>query len=169
MTDGQFTVCGVGPSASTAVTQYRPPVDSLAGSWNTDENVREVRGPLTPVTLTALYVVLSAAPGAGNDRTVTVRKNTGNTNLTLPLSGAAATTGNDSGNPRFTITDEWAIEHIPVSSPAASTIAWGLAATLVGGKGAGGGKKGGGGGVAVLRPGGALCYNVGNPGVDVVN
>ena len=168
-TDGQFTVCGVGPSASTAVTQYRPPVDSLAGSWNTDENVREVRGPLTPVTLTALYVVLSAAPGAGNDRTVTVRKNTGNTNLTLTLSGAAATTGNDSGNPRFTITDEWAIEHIPVSVPAASTIAWGLAATLVGGKGAGGGKKGGGGGVAVLRPGGALCYNVGNPGVDVVN
>jgi hypothetical protein len=124
--------------------------------------------------VSALYVNLDTAAGASKSRTFTVRKNGSDTSLAVAISGAVATSGNDTASGHkfnITNTDTLSLRDTIVGSGVGGTkIAFALALGIPGGgKGAGGGsgnKKAGGGAISLQTAGGAGIINF-NPGVDI--
>jgi hypothetical protein len=75
------------------------------------------------MVLKNLTVVLSTAPGAGNTRTFTLYKNAVATAMVVTLTGAAATTGQDTTNTvSVTTYDTVSVYSDVASGPAASYI-----------------------------------------------
>lgn len=75
-----------GHTASTATTKYFPP-SGLSATSAPDESVRIGNMP-TDGEIDTLYVNLNVAPGVGNSRTYTVRKNGADTGLTVTFGAA---------------------------------------------------------------------------------
>jgi hypothetical protein len=78
-------------------------------------------------TIDNLYVELGGASGSGESHAFTVRKNGADTALTVTISGATDTTGNDTGN-SFTVAAGDKLSLKVVSSTAANTVRayWGV-------------------------------------------
>ena len=96
--------CGTGSGGGGIVTYSGPALTFITGtqffpiggggvSSTTETNV-DVESPAA-VTVTNFYVQLSAAVGAGNSVAFTWRKNAADTAITCTISGASATTCND--------------------------------------------------------------------------
>lgn len=85
---GQSVIFAAG--ANSASTRYMSP-----GAFNSASRTdNETRVPMpTAGVINSLYVSLSAAPGVGNSKVLTVHKNGSATGITVTISGAA-TTGN---------------------------------------------------------------------------
>src|SRR5688572_26414776 len=119
---GQWNMGGTtDDTPSTTVTEYLQAFGgfSIGGTaWNATEANRENLGPETSLTVSGLYVSLTAAPGAGNTYAFTLRKNAGATAQTVTIADAA-TAGGPSGGAVVTITnaDRVSLEQVPTSSP----------------------------------------------------
>ncbi|GAJ11751.1 unnamed protein product, partial [marine sediment metagenome] len=125
-TDGEsIVIAGTDNSLNTGVTEYI----YLAGnwsSWSADE-LKHTLGQ--SCTLKKLYVLLSAAPGDGKSYTFTLRK-PGNGqidgNLTVTITGAAATTGNDVAHTDAISNDDYLdLECTPANTPTEADAYWG--------------------------------------------
>lgn len=81
-------------------------------------------------TLKKLYLLLSAAPGDGKSYTFTLRKpgnGQADGNLTVTITGAATTTGNDTVNTDAIADDDYVdLESTPAGTPDATDAYWGL-------------------------------------------
>ncbi len=107
-----------------AATEYAALLLSGAGSgWWPEANARELG---QACHIRKLYVLLSAAPGAGNSYDFTIRAGGGDTNITVHIHDAD--TIGDSGDLLDTITnDEYvSIKSVPISSPIVVDAYWGF-------------------------------------------
>lgn len=104
---------GNGVSGGATTAYYGP-----AGNSTTDDN-----GFLMTRSgvLTKLYCRLSAAPGASQTHTITVYKNGSSTGLAVTISGASATTGNDTDSVSFAAGDRISFQ-VAVSAGAAANV-----------------------------------------------
>lgn len=101
------------------------------GVSNTESAAVQSVGPA--MTLSDLFVVLSAAPGAGKTLTFDVRVNSASpaNDLSVAITGAATTTGNDTTH---TVTvaaaDLLGLRVVPASTPTTGTSRWGMVTTF---------------------------------------
>lgn len=125
--DGESVILyGDQSNPSTTLTQYEQPQGKASGVWSATETDRQMI--VGSSTLTAFYVKLSAAPSGTASRTLTVRKNSSATALSITISGAN-TTGNISGQGISTADfDSLSVEDVPSGTPAPATVAWGILA-----------------------------------------
>lgn len=124
-TDGESLIlAGSSDDLHATTTEYNHVQNSIrTRTWTATEADRYQLGQ--ECTLRDLYILLSAAPGAGNSRTFTLR-NGGATLLTVTIA-EAATTGNDTVNSEAVADgDEVTLEHVPVSSPVGADAYWGM-------------------------------------------
>lgn len=80
----------------------------------------------TPGTLKKFYVEISVAPGDGNSRTFTIRKNGVNTDLAVTISGGATTGNNTADTVDIVAGDKVNIVSTVSGSPVESTVAFGV-------------------------------------------
>ena len=73
-------------------------------------------------TLRNLYVEVSTAPGGGNSRTFTVRKNSTSTALTCTIAGAATSCSDLVNTVTIAAGDTAVLQHTPSGSPAAGRV-----------------------------------------------
>lgn len=101
------------------------------------------------VRMLEMRVLLSAAPSAGDSRTVTLRKNGAGTALATTVANAA-TTGSSTGNIQIDNGDDFVYQFTEGGTPDASSVKMALRigppGGAPGGGGSGGGRGGGGGG-----------------------
>lgn len=131
-TDGESIIlAGTNDDPSGSTTEF----SRLTGGygsfyWTTTESSRLQLGQAC--ILKNLYVQLENAPGDGNSFTFTVRiPDPGDTrkdgNLTVTITGAATTTGNDTAHTDIiSDDDELSFESDPTSSPSSGDVYWGL-------------------------------------------
>ena len=127
-TDGESIILGGDEDdLNTGATEYNH-LCGFASNWTADEAFRYQLGQLC--TLKKLYVLLSAAPGDGKSYTFNLRK-PGNGqaagNLTVTITGAAVTTGNDVAHEDAIADDDYVdLECTPAGTPAGADAYWGL-------------------------------------------
>jgi hypothetical protein len=81
----------------------------------------------TAGTISDMYLLLSAAPGAGKTRVFTLYKNGAPTTITATISGAAATTGNDITHSVAVVAgDTVSLESDPNGTPSSSQLRFGF-------------------------------------------
>lgn len=123
-------------SPNTAATRYAPFGASTAGtgagsgiSWFGTESAQRLDWNID-ATITALYIQLSAAPGAGNSWAFTIMKNGSAVAASTVTIADAATSGNVTG---LTIDvapgDLFSLRAVPTSGPASATLTYGVAYT----------------------------------------
>ncbi len=168
---------GGGTMGTAAATEYMDCISPLPNAGVSETT--PIDTPLLcslPMNIGSFYVRLSGAPGATKTRTFSLRKNAVAQTLSIVVTGAAQTTGNDTAaghKVRVNSGDTIGIQDvIAASSTGVSRITYGFGMSLVGGgKGAGGGSSGGkggkGGGLNVQTAGGASFLQIGNPGLDI--
>lgn len=122
-TDGEsIVIAGADNALDTGVTEY----NYLAGSWTSWSATEDQHSLGQLCTLKKLYVLLSAAPGAGKSYAFTVRINGAGGNLTVTISDAA-TTGNDVAHTDAISNDDYlGLECAPASTPALADAYWGV-------------------------------------------
>lgn len=107
---------GASGFGGTGATQYIGPGDFN----NTEANVNGVMA--VACTVSAMYVVLSAAPGSTKSWTFTLRKNGSDTAITCTISDPA-TTGNDTAHTvTFAAGDTWSIKGAPSTTVTSAAI-----------------------------------------------
>jgi hypothetical protein len=94
-TGENFMGFGSANAPSATVANYEQMLGIGNQAWAASESGRYMMPG--PCTLRGLSVKLITAPGVGNSRTFTIRKSTGDTALSVTISGAS-TTGSISGN-----------------------------------------------------------------------
>jgi hypothetical protein len=107
------------PSGST---QGFLPVQINQGAWLSAET-NEAQIVAAPGTLSGLRVNLTAAPGVGRSRTVTIRKNGSDTALTVTVSDSD-TTAYVAAPIAVTTGDLLTITTTPFNNPATATLTW---------------------------------------------
>lgn len=125
-TNGQSWI-GFGNSnvPSASANNFEFPMGVGNNSWTSTESQRQQGLP--QLGLIGLFAQLGTAPGTGNSRTVTVRKNGASTALAVTISGSN-TTGNTTGNVVFSSGDLISMMASISGTPAADTggVAWGI-------------------------------------------
>ena len=114
---------GSNTNASNSAAAY-----SWAGegaAWDATET--DVQALAQAITVTDLYVRLSAATGAGKTRTTLLRDDAAGTAVSVAISDASAVTGSWNGSVSVAVDSLICIETTPDGTPAASTVKWGLA------------------------------------------
>ncbi len=121
--------------SSTAVANYVQLCNGYS-PWNTTE--ADVYQLLQATTLQKLHVKLNVAPGAGNSYRFDVRTNGTDSGLTVTITGAVATTGNDTVNTATpTEGQTCGMEVTPDSTPdTAGSMSWGLVGFIAVGRAA---------------------------------
>ena len=82
------------PTASS--TTYGFPIGGDY-TWSATESARELMGPVTTMTVSGLYVSLTAAMGAGASHVYTLRKNAGDTAQTVTINATQSSAGPSGG------------------------------------------------------------------------
>ncbi|GAI01017.1 unnamed protein product, partial [marine sediment metagenome] len=125
--DGESLILGgsFNPYDNTA-TEYNHLTGTVESPWTVTEAERYQLAQ--KCTLKKLYVLLDAAPGAGNKFTFTVRKNAASPSGGLVVEIAdAATTGNDTTNTITVVNDdELDLMCVPTNTPTGGRAYWGL-------------------------------------------
>lgn len=120
-----------GQNPSTLVTNYEQPLGAGANAWNTTTNPRRLNIPAQNII--GMYVKISVAPGVGSSRTIALGYDSTTTHSVL-ISGATATTGNDSAVatiPSDAGTSGLILSSaVPAVAPAACTVAIGYALSM---------------------------------------
>ena len=113
---------GANANASNAATVFNNWYG--CGVWNaTETNVQALAGA---ITVTKLYVALSAAAGASKSRTVALRNATVSTAASVAISGATDTTGTWTGSVAVTQDDLINVAQTPAGTPTASNVKYGI-------------------------------------------
>lgn len=131
-TDGEsIVISGEGANPLNAgATEYNRLLSWGMGwsAWDATESQRYQLGQLC--TLKKLYVLLSAAPGDGKSYTFTLRKpgnGQADGNLTVTITGAATTTGNDTVNEDAIADDDYVdLKCVPAGTPDVVFAYWGV-------------------------------------------
>lgn len=120
-TNGESNAVAVFTIPSTSATRFgRPNCSSSTGASSAD-TTQQGLAPCA-FTLQKLYTSMSTAAGASKSRTSRSYKNAGYGNLSAAMSGAVATTANDTGNSdSFAQGDKLFFATDPASTPAAVT------------------------------------------------
>lgn len=125
-TSGQSFLLQSDPLApSTTVTNYQTPQGQGGSSWNSNEGNRYYN--IGSITLKGMYVALTTAPGTGNSWVILVRQkpvggSSGDTSVTVTISGTN-TTGNITGQTvSFGDGDETALKSTPSGTPASTVV-----------------------------------------------
>jgi hypothetical protein len=118
-TDGEsFHSMNTLVSPSSSATNYQSPTGTGATSWNTTEANRN--HPFGPVTIKAMFVGCSTAPGAAKSFTYTLRKASADTStpVAVAISGASQTTNSLTGiTETFTQGQKIALKSVPSGTP----------------------------------------------------
>lgn len=127
-TDGESVIlAGTDDSLPTTVTEYIGLQASDYDAWGGTESSEYQLGQ--SCTLKKLYLLLSAAPGAGKSYTFTLRKpgnGQADGNLTVTIADAA-TTGNDTVNTDAIADDDYVdLECTPAGTPDLAQVFWGV-------------------------------------------
>lgn len=130
--DGETLLCGSSSALSTTTTQYMAMTNSSNMTPDTTEADRTAEaGVAERYILKALYVLLKSAPGAGDTRTFTIRKNSGAGNLTVTISDTA-TSGSDTGHTdEISDGDELSLQSTLTGTPASNSPTWGIAVQML--------------------------------------
>lgn len=113
-----------GNDNATSTFYYALSGANAAGTATESNNQNIARA----MTVTAIYVKLSAAPGSGKSKTFTLRKNGADTALTCTVSDAA-TTCNGTGSVAIADDDLISTSDAPSGTPAVSAVTIGYLAT----------------------------------------
>ena len=124
-TDGESIILGGSvQSLSASATWYNYFTGHEGNLWIATEAEHYQLGQLC--TLKKLYVLLSAAPGAGKSYTFTVRIAVADSNVVATVADAA-TTGNSGALEDTVVNDDYVdLESTPAGTPAAAAAYWGL-------------------------------------------
>lgn len=79
-----------------------------------------------PVYITDMYVLISAACGVGASRAVTFLINAADTDASVTISGASATTGSWHGSVPVNLGDALVVKQVPTATPTAATVKFGI-------------------------------------------
>lgn len=130
--DGESMIAGTGSSVSTTATQYWAITNSSAIAADTVEADRTmVAGVVERFTLSDLYIRLTTAPGTGNTRTFTIRKNSGAGTLSAVVSGTSLTGSDTSNADVFDDGDLISLQSTLTVTPAATGAIWGAKVTML--------------------------------------
>jgi len=135
--DGECQIsCSHGSSASTSVVNYGWAVTAATAGWDATETNRDEPMFVGSFTLAAMYVLLGAAPGAGNSWQFDMRRDAATPGGALSvLISDSATTGSDvTGSLALDDGHLWGIKSTPTSGPAIGStpqFAWRIAAPTV--------------------------------------
>jgi len=113
---GESILLGLNNTTSNSVTTYTQLLGNTTGYTVTESDWYQKVGPLG-FDIKGLYIDLDTAPGSGNTRTFTIRKNGSNTNNEVAISGTD-TTGSDSSVVSYTDGDDIAFQMVPADTPA---------------------------------------------------
>lgn len=103
---------------SATVTQYAPPTQGAAFTPATDETT--VLSISHAQTVKAMYCGVATAPGAGKDRTFTLRKGQVDTAAVVAISGTATTNQITGLSVAVSDGEELSISDVPTGTPAAT-------------------------------------------------
>ena len=118
-TDGDFFIASTDSDAmATCATSYTY-LQAGDAAGNATEGVIQQIGQV--MTITAIYVDVSGAPGAGTSYQFTLFQNEGTTGLTCTISGASATTCNSTGTVTIAADDRLDTQIIPSGTPTGRT------------------------------------------------
>lgn len=130
-TNGESLILGqTTDSPSTSATEYyRIPTSLYLFQWSSTESERQSgsQAHTNDAILKKFYMMLDTAPGSGKEWDFTIRGNSGNTDITVNLTGDSQTTANDTSH-TFTMTDygELGIMSEPTNTPATTKTYWGI-------------------------------------------
>lgn len=121
-TDGHSQISGMDNSPSTTATEYFFPTNqSNIGSDTVEADRTGLAGVREIFTLSHLRGLLSTAPGAGKNRTLNVRKNSGAGSSSCVIADTNTAAVDSSNSDSFSNTDVISIQMVPSGTPAATT------------------------------------------------
>ncbi len=128
-TDGESLILGQsGDTPTNSQTEYNYLTNIYyLEEWTTTEYFQGGQAPTGSMVLKKFYVQQSGVSGSGKTWTYTIRGGGGSTDLIVPITGASATTGNDTTH-TYTCTayDDLAVMATPTSTPTERMVYWGL-------------------------------------------
>lgn len=118
----------VGPNLSNSATRYNPiqAVGNLGVTDTVESDIQQLGQ--SAMSLSSLYVMLNAAPGAGTSYLGTLRQNTADTAVAVTIADTN-TTGSDSDSITVAQDDLLSISWVPTGTPTATNPFIGLVAT----------------------------------------
>ncbi len=120
--DGEFMICYTSSALpGVGATQYDTPQSYQASTWDSTESNRGQKVGLmsSPLHILGATRKLTTAPGGIQSRTMTVRVNGADSDVTIPLTGGS-NTGQDSGDAEYATGDTFDLKAVTSAAPAGS-------------------------------------------------